>query len=310
MNNPKITIITPSYNQGIFLEEAILSVVQQSYPNVEYIIIDGGSTDNSIEIIKKYESNLAYWTSEPDGGQSNAINKGLVKASGDWIAWLNADDAYTDQAFWKIAQIVQEHKNTQWIVGTTLVTDENLKEIWRFYPHFNTGEWKSHHYKSLDSWVDIICSKKSGTALPQPSSFWSRRAVEQAGSLDESYQYAMDHEFYVRIARSGFHPFCIEEPLALYRTNEYSKTSQGKLNFWREELRVLEENLCHAEPNERVILLQYFKWLKHQVKILAIRDTCKKYPILSRIEALIPYSTESILSRLKHRMSKLTRTHE
>ena len=106
---PKISIITPSYNQGQYLEETILSVINQNYPNLEYIIIDGGSTDNSVEIIKKYEKNISYWVSEKDHGQSNAINKGLAIATGDIVAWLNSDDQYCEKSLDIISNTFKQH---------------------------------------------------------------------------------------------------------------------------------------------------------------------------------------------------------
>ena len=116
-NFPKISIVTPSYNQAEFLERTILSVLNQDYPNLEYIIIDGGSTDGSVEIIKKYEKYLAYWVSEKDKGQSDAINKGFQKSTGDILAWLNSDDTYLSGTLFKVVKAFQENPNADLIFG-------------------------------------------------------------------------------------------------------------------------------------------------------------------------------------------------
>ena len=114
---PRISIVTPSYNQGQFIEETIRSVLQQGYPNLEYIIIDGGSTDNSVEIIKKYEEYLTYWVSEPDDGQYDAINKGFSRATGEIMAWLNSDDMYVPWTFKTVAEIFDKFEFVNWITG-------------------------------------------------------------------------------------------------------------------------------------------------------------------------------------------------
>jgi len=136
---PKISIVTPNYNYGQFLEETIRSVLLQGYPNLEYIIIDGGSTDNSIEIIKKYEKWLAYWISEPDRGQSHAINKGLKMASGEWFNWINSDDLLMPHALKTLIKISQIAKDAQWISGARLELAEDGSPVdicvpWRSDP--------------------------------------------------------------------------------------------------------------------------------------------------------------------------------
>jgi len=147
---PKISIITPSFNQGNYIEETIRSVLLQDYPNLEYIVIDGGSTDGTLEIIKKYEPWITYWESAPDRGQSHAINKGIQKASGDWIAWLNSDDIYLENALTKIvATITQSSKTASWIVGTTIFTDPNLHEISQFKPHLYTAPGRDVNYEHM-----------------------------------------------------------------------------------------------------------------------------------------------------------------
>lgn len=263
---PRISIITPSFNQGQFIEETIRSVLLQGYPNLEFIIIDGGSTDNSIEIIKKYEPWLSYWVSESDRGQSHAINKGLEKATGDWIAWLNADDIYMEHTFFKIAAtIAQSAGPLAWIVGTTIFTDSNLQEIGRFEPSLYTAAGRDTNYEPM-GWIDFVCTKRSGIALPQPSSFWRRSALIQAGGIDESLKYAMDHELYGRLAYQGFRPLLLEEPLAYFRTHPEQKTTNFPIAFWREELKIVYNWAGRVKGMEKERLEVYGAWLDRQIK--------------------------------------------
>ena len=122
---PKISIITPSYNQGQFLEQTILSILSQDYPNLEYIIMDGGSSDNSVEIIRKHEDNLTYWVSEPDKGQSDAINKGFQRATGDILTWLNSDDYYLPGTLHTVAEYFTQHPDVECIYGDLQVVASN-----------------------------------------------------------------------------------------------------------------------------------------------------------------------------------------
>ena len=127
---PKISIITPSFNQADYLEETILSIINQNYPNLEYIIIDGGSTDNSVEIIKKHEKNIDYWVSEKDNGQSHAINKGFAKATGEILNWINSDDILAENALIKIAEAYLKRKNDNIVIlGNGFEIDENGKVL-------------------------------------------------------------------------------------------------------------------------------------------------------------------------------------
>lgn len=265
-NLPKISIITPSFNQGQFIEETIRSVLLQAYLNIEYIIIDGGSTDNTVEIIKKYEPWLAYWVSESDRGQSHAINKGIDKATGDWIAWLNADDIYLPDAFSKVAELIlQSAKPVSWIVGTTIFTDLELREIGRFEPSLYTAPGRDMNYEPM-GWIDFVCTKRAGIALPQPSSFWLRSAVLQAGGIDESLRYALDHELYGRLAYQGFHPFLFKEPLACFRTHPEQKTANFPIAFWKEELKIVYKWADRANGLEKKKLEIYGVWLDKQIK--------------------------------------------
>ena len=121
---PRISIVTPSFNQGRFLERTILSVLNQNYPNLEYIVMDGGSTDESVEIIKKYENYLAYWISEKDNGQSDAIKKGFQKSTGEILAWLNSDDIYLSGALRGVAGFFRDGKGTEVVYGNRYIIDE------------------------------------------------------------------------------------------------------------------------------------------------------------------------------------------
>lgn len=212
MNYPKISIITPSYNQGPFLEQTILSVLGQDYPNLEYIIIDGGSTDNSVEIIKKYESHLKYWVSEPDKGQSHAINKGFSIATGDILAWLNSDDMYLPGILNKIASAI----NTD---------DEGI--------HFGD----CIHFNYQDGGLSCFGSKIANAHLTQdllvcdyiiqPSSFWTRKTWDKVGTLNEEMHYGFDWEWFIRAKLDGVPFYPIESPLAIYRIHDAHKTGTG-----------------------------------------------------------------------------------
>ncbi len=184
---PKISIVTPSYNQGQFLEKTIQSVLSQQYPNLEYIIIDGGSTDTSVEIIKHYEGHLSYWVSEPDNGQSSAINKGFCKATGGLLGWLNSDDYLLPGALATIATMYQENPTAGAFVGGGEYVDVKGKVLLCKEPAEVSLE-------SLYDWLDIF-------HFMQPSCFFTREAWERAGGLDESVHIAMDVDLWLKIAR-------------------------------------------------------------------------------------------------------------
>lgn len=209
---PKISIITPSYNQDQFLEATILSILEQSYPNLEYIIIDGGSTDGSPDIIKKYEKDLYYWVSENDRGQTHAINKGLQRATGDILAWLNSDDVYLPGAFEKVVKAFEENSDADVIYGDGLLIDENGKRIKRRYGiGFNYNIW---FYSVAEPF--------------QPEVFYRRRAIEKAGLLDESFHMMMDREWWIRMARCGCKFVHIPEPLGALRVYGDRKSAKFK----------------------------------------------------------------------------------
>lgn len=209
---PKLSIITPNFNQGSFLEKAILSVLNQNYTNLEYIIIDGGSTDQSVEIIKKYQNRLSYWLSEKDRGQSDAINKGLSKVTGDIVAWIGSDDWYEDNVFHQVAQEFLRHNN-KIIIGNCqrhYITSGKTRLLIPGTPTFRT---------MTRYWRKQFCP-------PQPSIFFSREALEYSGPLNESLMYGMDLDLWLRMVRRyDFH--YIDKLLSHYLIHDSSKSGSG-----------------------------------------------------------------------------------
>lgn len=230
---PLITIVTPSYNQASFLEVSIQSVLNQGYPNLEYILVDGGSTDGSVEIIKKYSKHLSCWISEPDHGQGDAIVKGFSKATGQIFNWLNSDDVLLPNALFSVAEVYQK-TNADLLVGEDLhFCDTDLENpVFHFRPanygypncwYFWTGKFRYH----------------------QPCTFFSRDVYEQIGGLDASLHYVMDYDLYCRILSVPQVKISyIRQPLSAFRLHDTAKTATAKPHFLREQRRVL---LKHAD---------------------------------------------------------------
>lgn len=261
---PRISVITPSFNQGQYLEETLRSVLLQGYPNLEFIVIDGGSTDGSREILQRYSPWLDCWVSESDHGQAHALNKGFARATGDWLTWLNSDDLFMPDALWTVAEAIRSHSAVDWVVGTTIVTDAGLQPLRRFEPVCGS-----------DDWLDFLCNKRAtGTSLPQPGSFWSRRAWDAAGPLDETLCYVMDYEYWARLARHGYRPALVDANLAMFRLAPNSKSGSGMAKFIHEEQQVIGRYLCNynvARPFQVTaykIFLREIRWYRIAVNNL------------------------------------------
>lgn len=218
---PSISIITPNFNQAKFLEETIRSVLLQGYPSIEYIIIDGGSTDGSLEIIKKYEKWLTYWASESDTGQSNALNKGFRKATGSITAWLNSDDLYEIESLKKVGNLFAARNDVDIIYGDGMVIDEDgaFLEI-----------GKSKFINDHDDLGNFFPNR-----VFQPSLFFRKKMLDDIDFLDENLHYAMDVDFWIR-AFPGHKAFYTENILSRFRLHQYGKTTSFSIRFLHEEL--------------------------------------------------------------------------
>lgn len=180
---PRITIVTPSFNQAAFLERTIRSVLDQNYANLEYIIVDGGSTDGSVEVIRRYADRLAWWVSEPDRGQTDAINKGLHRATGDWVAWQNSDDIYYPGAFHDLAAAAARHPEAGLIIGDMMLIDADdrpLRDIRYVKPT----------YKALLA---------EGMVLANQAAFWRRQAHTNIGLFTEDLHCSFDYDWFLRL---------------------------------------------------------------------------------------------------------------
>lgn len=205
----RISIVTPSYGQGSYIERTLLSVLDQNYPNLEYVVQDGGSSDETVQVLEGYSDRLASWQSLRDNGQSDAINKGFSRTSGEIMAWLNSDDMLLPGSLARVEKAFRENPDVDVIYGNRLLIDENDMEI---------GRWiMPGHDARVLSWADYI---------PQETLFWRRRIWEKCGArIDDSFRFAMDWDLLVRFRDAGARFMHIPEFLGAFRIHEQQKTS-------------------------------------------------------------------------------------
>ena len=234
---PKISIVTPSFNQGEFLEQTIQSVLLQNYENLEYIIIDGGSTDNSVEIIKKYEKHLAYWISEKDKGQAHAINKGFARCTGEIMAWLNSDDLYAPGALQCVAEFFSAHQKYECAVGYDAFINADLEIIG--YPEVTIPTFHSMLY--------------ARHVIPQDATFLRRSLFEKVGPLNENLYYTMDYEFWLRMAEQARFEV-IPYVLSCFRVHRKQKT-KNKEAYLAEANRIRQVYFSRRHSNPLIFKL-------------------------------------------------------
>jgi glycosyltransferase involved in cell wall biosynthesis len=224
-----VSIITPSYNQAAYLEQTILSVLNQDYPRIEYIVADGASTDGSVEIVKKYADKFVYWVSEKDHGQAEAINKGFARATGDIVAWLNSDDYYLQGTVSAAVRVFEENPDAVLVYGNMLAVDEHGET-------FNTLNYKPLRLE------DLLCFQIIG----QPAVFMRRSALQRTNGLDANFHFLLDHLLWLQIAKYGgmLH---VDQIWSAARYHAEAKNRAKAAEFGREAFRILD---FAAQDNE------------------------------------------------------------
>ncbi len=214
---PKVSVITPSFNQGQFLEKTIQSILEQAYPNLEYIVMDGGSTDNSVSIIRKYEPHLSYWESKPDSGQYDAIQKGFERSSGEIMAYLNSDDLYFPWTLRVVGEIFAKFSKLEWLTTSYIAYTPSEAQFPLISPCHNRSQRRFFQTRGK------LLRQRS--FIQQEATFWRRGLWEKAGSrLDAQLEYAGDLELWSRFFEHAS-PVTVNIPLATFRIHDQQKTS-------------------------------------------------------------------------------------
>jgi glycosyltransferase involved in cell wall biosynthesis len=212
INYPSISVVIPSFNQGEYIEETILSVIGQEYPKLEIIIIDGGSTDNTVEIIKKYAHKISYWHSKPDKGQADAINQGMRLSSGEVLCWLNSDDMYLPGALLDIGRKFAGLTEQNYLIyGITMILKQDSSRIHSVYHPIIPFEQFSLTYNDF---------------IAQPSAFWTRKLWQSTGELNLNYNYVLDWDWFIRASKITKFDY-VPKVYAIYRNHSINKTNNG-----------------------------------------------------------------------------------
>lgn len=276
---PRITIVTPSLNQGRYLEAAIRSVLLQRYSNLEYIILDGGSTDNSLDIIRRYAPFLSDWSSRPDGGPAEAINSAFARASGDILAWLNADDLYLPGALWAAVETLTQNKDVALVYGEGWYIDEFGRRIEPC--RFVRRSFSRQYLVNKDP-------------ILQPAAFWRRELWEKTGPLDTSLRWVFDWEWFIRAYAQGrFH--YIPGDLAYYRVQPQALTRTGGLARQLEHGHITRQYGAWWHPNH---LVQQTRRMD-----AAGRSYTRRWPRVPALLGRLPFTLPRLLAeRLLHGM--------
>ncbi len=251
---PRITVITPSLNQATFLEETIRGVLDQRYPNLQYGIIDGGSTDGSAAIIERYRPRLDFAVIEPDRGQSHAINKGLARADGEIVTWLCADDTYAPGALRAVGEFFADHPGAPWVAGHCRHIDARGAML-DASPAVGASPERSL--------ADLLLGRGS-VCFPQPGVFWRRSLQQAVGPLDEALHYQMDYDLWCRFVQCAGGPMLLDRELAHYRLHDASKTCSSRHRFMAERIRVRRRYAQRLPLSDRLRLIRLLGYLRRE----------------------------------------------
>lgn len=243
-DSPLVSIVTPSYNQGRFIKRTIDSVLHQTYPKIEYIVMDGGSTDETVKILKSYDDRF-YWVSERDQGQTDAINKGFARAQGEILAYLNSDDVLHPEAVDKVVNFLLDHPEIDLVYGKAYYIDEEDRVI-GMYP---TREYSFEYLIG----EDFIC---------QPAAFWRRRIAQRVGAFDDSLFIVMDYDYWLRIAKAGGTIVFLNEILACSRLYPETKTLSARERVYSEIIKISKKHIGYVHPNYFLGLWNHRIWEK------------------------------------------------
>ena len=228
---PLLSVVIPSFNQGQFIERTILSIISQSYPRLELILMDGGSTDATMAIVERYKKHFAHIESGPDGGQSAAIGKGFELASGDYISWLNSDDTYNEGALLAVGEFFVQNPKVQFAYGDTWIIDESDRRLL--------------FKKSVMFFLPVM--KYAFLTVPQMSAFWSRKLYHQAGGMDKDLRFCMDYDLFVRMSQISA-PHRISQNIGNFRMHSASKTTNLE-DVRQSEDKIVRERYCRVKPS-------------------------------------------------------------
>ncbi len=271
---PSITIITPSFNQGSFIEEAILSVVEQDYPNVEYFVFDGGSSDETGQILDRYSSRIDYWTMEPDNGQTHAINKGFQRAKGEILVWLNSDDFYYPGALLAVAEVFRKAPRVDIVMGLCAIVDREGRLLKKKSP----PPWSPRHF--------LVNGRVPG----QPAVFFRRKLVERIGLPSEDLHYVLDWEYWLRASLVD-PPVTIrtlDQTLAAARIWPGAKTPTSGKRGLQEKAKVLSKLFCSKKLPVSVARLKGAAFSRlHWQQILLELERGKRRKSLAKMVRLL-----------------------